>query len=63
MFQVWREGAQVQGISQVEEGKGDEREKSSTYSNAIKGTAKGVEEKSGIHPMTEGIRALWGRHT
>ena len=42
----------------MEEEKGDKRGKSSTCSNAIKGTAKGVEEKSGIHPMTEGIRAL-----
>ena len=37
--------------------------KDGMYSHATKGTAKRVEEKSGIHPMTKSTGALWRRHS
>jgi len=36
------------------------RERSSTCSQATRDTAKGVEEKSSVYFITEGIGALWG---
>ena len=55
-------GAQVQGMSYVKGEERSRRRKSGMCGNTTKGTAKGVEEKSGIHLIVKSIGVLQKRH-
>jgi len=56
---MWKEGTQVQGVFSLGRGKEDASNRGgSMCGHAIKGIAKGIEEKSSICLMTKGTGVL-----
>jgi len=59
MFQVWREGTQVQRVSSLERRKEVmSGRRDGMCGHVTKGIAKGVEEKSGVRPTMKSTGAL-----